>query len=136
MGPDQWRDHLSTLFPEVRPRGYFEVRTADALPPEWYAAPLVFLAGLVLDEENAATIPMLLSAPSTTGLARAGRVGLRDDEMAKLSSHLAHRALGGCRRLGREFADARDLEAAESFFQRFTWRGLSPSAEAAGIVPV
>ena len=35
-----WHAHLSTLFPEVRPRGYLEVRTVDALPPEWFAAPL------------------------------------------------------------------------------------------------
>src|SRR5690606_4883745 len=43
---DDWRTHLTTLFPEVRPRGYFEVRSIDALEPDGYVAPLVFLVGL------------------------------------------------------------------------------------------
>ncbi len=30
VGPDEWRAHLTTLFPEVRPKGFAEVRSADA----------------------------------------------------------------------------------------------------------
>ena len=42
---DEWHDHLSTLFPEVRPRGHFELRSADAVAPRWYAAPLALAVG-------------------------------------------------------------------------------------------
>ena len=29
--PEEWHDHLTTLFPEVRPRGHLELRSADAV---------------------------------------------------------------------------------------------------------
>ena len=29
---DDWRTHLTTLFPDVRPRGFIEIRSLDALP--------------------------------------------------------------------------------------------------------
>lgn len=31
---DDWRTHLTTLFPDVRPRGFIEIRTLDAMPPD------------------------------------------------------------------------------------------------------
>ena len=45
-----WNDHLTTLFPEVRPRGHLEVRSIDALEPAMLGAPLILLAGLIYDE--------------------------------------------------------------------------------------
>jgi len=48
---DDWRTHLTTLFPEVRPRGYLELRSLDALPPAQLATPLVLVAGLLADTE-------------------------------------------------------------------------------------
>ena len=39
--------HLSTLFPHVRPRGYFEVRYIDAQPGCWWAVPAAVIAALV-----------------------------------------------------------------------------------------
>ena len=42
---EEWHDHLTTLFPEVRPRGHFELRSADAVAPQWYAAPLALAVG-------------------------------------------------------------------------------------------
>jgi glutamate--cysteine ligase len=36
---DDWAYHLTTLFPPVRPKGWFELRMCDALPtPFWYVA--------------------------------------------------------------------------------------------------
>lgn len=31
---DDWRTHLTTLFPDVRPRGFIEIRTLDAMPAD------------------------------------------------------------------------------------------------------
>ncbi len=58
-----WCTHLSTLFPEVRPRGYFEVRSADVMAPEWYAVPLVLVAGLVYHRPSLDAAADLLGAP-------------------------------------------------------------------------
>lgn len=136
MSSEQWRAHLTTLFPEVRPRGYFEVRTVDALRPAWYAAPLVFLSGLVLDETNATLLATELPGASVEALVRAGRCGLADPSLAALGCQLAAMAVAGCRRLGERFVDGGTREQAEEFFTRYTARGLSPSFDASHIVPV
>ncbi|MBO0805543.1 MAG: ergothioneine biosynthesis glutamate--cysteine ligase EgtA [Nocardiopsaceae bacterium] len=43
--------HLSTLFPPVRPRGHFEVRTIDAQPDDDWVVPLAVTSALLADEE-------------------------------------------------------------------------------------
>jgi glutamate--cysteine ligase len=47
--------HLSTLFPPVRPRGWFEVRYLDAQPAEWWPVPVAVLSAL-LDDPVAAAV--------------------------------------------------------------------------------
>ena len=44
-----WVDHLSTLFPPVRPRGYLELRCLDALPDRWWPAVAALVTTLVDD---------------------------------------------------------------------------------------
>ncbi len=41
--------HLTTLFPPVRPRGWFEIRYLDAQPEHWWPVPMAVLAALVED---------------------------------------------------------------------------------------
>jgi glutamate--cysteine ligase len=41
--------HLTTLFPPVRPRGWFEVRYVDAQPLDWWPVPMAVLSALVDD---------------------------------------------------------------------------------------
>ncbi len=41
--------HLTTLFPPVRPRGWFEVRYLDAQPWRWWPVPTAVLSGLLDD---------------------------------------------------------------------------------------
>jgi glutamate--cysteine ligase len=43
---DDWRLHLTTLFPEVRLKGYLEVRTADSQPPARVLAVPAFVKGV------------------------------------------------------------------------------------------
>ncbi len=70
-----WCTHLTTLFPEVRPRGYFELRSADVVAPEWYAAPIVFVSGLVYHKPTLEAAAELI-APDRGLLARSARCGL------------------------------------------------------------
>lgn len=44
-------DHLTTFFPEVRAKGYVELRGADCLPPAWAVAIAGFWRGLLDDED-------------------------------------------------------------------------------------
>src|SRR3954451_5953509 len=47
--------HLTTLFPPVRPRGWFEVRYLDAQPWQWWPVPMAVLTALVEDTEASET---------------------------------------------------------------------------------
>jgi glutamate--cysteine ligase len=97
-----WATHLTTLFPEVRARGTFEVRSADAVPPEHYVVPLALLGGIAYDPRARAAAADLLGAPDPARLACASR--------DHASRDLLDIALEGCRRLGSAFLDPADAE--------------------------
>ena len=122
-----WCTHLSTLFPEVRPRGYFELRSADVVSPEWYAAPLVFVAGLVYHRPTLEVAAEVLGAPDPALLVRSGRDGLHDPGLADIAPMLCDLALAGCAALGDAFVTDDDLAVADDYFERYTRRGLSPA---------
>jgi glutamate--cysteine ligase len=122
-----WCTHLTTLFPEVRPRGYFELRSADAVAPEWYAVPLVFVAGLVYHSPTLDVVADRLGAPDPSLLVRSGRAGLSDPAIARVAPELCDLALAGCTSLGAAFADDAATAAAAEYFDRYTRRGRSPA---------
>ena len=126
VGPDDWRAHLTTLFPEVRPKGFAEVRSADAVAPEWYAAPLVLLAGIVHHPPSLRAAAELLGATDPELLHAAGRDGLSDPRIASVARDLADLALAGAAALEGFFHGA-DLEQAAEFFARYTRRARSPA---------
>lgn len=121
-----WRTHLTTLFPEVRPRGHFEVRSCDAIDARWYAAPIVFLAGLAYDD-IAAREASILAAESRALLRTAGVSALRDPSIARTSRDLFQLALAGARRLGDAYCGGAALEAAAEFFATYTALDRSPA---------
>jgi len=115
---EDWLFHLSTLFPEVRPKEFFELRSADTIEPDALAAPVVFVTGLVYDEESAHRAMELTGAPSEKLLERAGRLGLVDTEIRRIASRLVVLALDGARRLGNDYLRRSHLEAAYQHFAR------------------
>jgi glutamate--cysteine ligase len=124
-----WHEHLSTLFPEVRPRGHFELRSADAVPPQWYAAPIALAVGITYDPRALRAAADLLGPPDPGLLDRAGRVGLRDPALARTAADLVQIAMEGCEGLGPAYFNPADLEQATAFFDRYTRRALSPADE-------
>jgi glutamate--cysteine ligase len=48
---EDWRDHLTTLFPETRIKRYLEVRCADSQPPELMLAFPALIKGLFYDSD-------------------------------------------------------------------------------------
>lgn len=122
----RWETHLTTLFPEIRPRGYFEVRSCDAIDPGWYAAPVVFLYGLTYDL-RASHEAAILAADSSSILRLAGHRGLNDAAIARTARDLFQVALGGARRLGERVVGAVDIEIAEHYYEKYTARDRSPA---------
>jgi glutamate--cysteine ligase len=115
---DDWLFHLSTLFPEVRPKEFFELRSADTIEPDALAAPVVFVTGLVYDDDIARRAAEVIGAPSEKMLERAGRLGLADPEIRRIASRLVVLALDGGRRLGGDYIKRQHLEAAYQYFAR------------------
>ena len=131
-GMEEWRDHLSTLFPEVRPRGHLELRSCDAVSPRWYAAPLALAVGIAYDPRALRSAADLLGRPDFGLLDRAGRQGLGDDPVRRVAGDLVEIAVAGCRALGPAYFHPSDLEQAVAFFDQYTRRGRSPADDFAG----
>lgn len=122
-----WHEHLSTLFPDIRPRGYLEVRCIDAVASEWFAAPIALLAGLLYHRASLVAADDLLGSPNTELLHPASEAGLRHPALRRTAADLFAIGLAGARAQSHEFLSPADLEQAEEFFLRFTRQGLSPS---------
>jgi glutamate--cysteine ligase len=114
-GMAQWESHLGTLFPEVRPRGYFEVRSIDAVPETQWPAAIALLSGLAYDREAACEAAEIVGDPDSDLLQRAGRLGLGDPTLARIARELAQTALRGCQRLGPAFLSEHYLREAADF---------------------
>ena len=123
----EWQDHLSTLFPEVRPRGHMELRSADSIAPQWYAAPLALTAGILYNPAALRATDDLLGRPDLGLLERAGKAGLDDPAIASVAADLFEVALQGCEGLGPGYFHPSDIEQATAFFERYTRRGRSPA---------
>jgi glutamate--cysteine ligase len=120
---EDWQEHLSTLFPEVRPRGHLELRSADTVPPQWFAAPVALLAGILYSSEALYAADALLGSPDPDLLDHAARWGLHDPGFRSTATDLFDIALAGCRSLGPGYLHPSDLEQAEAFFDQYTGRG-------------
>jgi glutamate--cysteine ligase len=129
---EEWHEHLSTLFPEVRPRGHLELRSCDAVPPQWYAAPVALAVGIAYDPWARRAATDLLGRPDPDLLRRAGRMGLGDAGIRRVAADLADIALAGCGHLGPAYFHPSDLEQARLFFDQYTRRGRSPADDLEG----
>jgi len=89
--------HLSTLFPPVRPRGYFEVRYLDAQPPGGWFGPVAVLAALLAGDRTVDRVRELCE-PVAGAWQTAARFGLGDRTVRRA----AHQALAlACQELHR-----------------------------------
>jgi glutamate--cysteine ligase len=104
-----------------------ELRSCDAVPPQWYAAPLALVVGIAYDPWARRAATDLLGRPDPDLLRRAGRVGLGDAGISRVAADLADIALAGCGHLGPGYFHPSDLEQARLFFDQYTRRGRSPA---------
>jgi glutamate--cysteine ligase len=107
--------HLTTLFPPVRPHGFYEVRVIDAQQGgDWATVATVVTALLedpaAMDAALAAVEPVRHSAPV------AARDGLADAELAKAAGRCFEAALAGAYRLG---LPATERERVDRFADRY-----------------
>ncbi len=129
---DDLRYHCTTLWPEVRTRGFLEIRGVDALPARWRAVPVVLLCGLLLDDRARAAARAVLERTATAlpqRWARAARSGVAEPDLCAAAVEVWSFALEGAGRLPDGFLRVADIRAAEAYLDRFTLRGRCPSVE-------
>ncbi len=124
---DDWESHLSTLFPEVRLRDYFEIRSIDAVEPRHVSAAIAFIAGLVYDKDSAEAAMAELGEPSSELLVTAGVRGLKDERLRVTSERLSQLSLEGCQTLGPAYISSETLSRAVEFFESHTLKGRAPA---------
>lgn len=115
--------HLTTLFPEVRPRfGTIEIRSADSVPLRYLAPLVVLIAGAIYDEAASARIlEIMLPFEPVDLLERAARSGFGNTTVADLAGQLWPVALDGATRLAG--VEREDLAATAEFVGRHVRRG-------------
>jgi glutamate--cysteine ligase len=104
--------HLSTLFPEVRPRGYLELRSLDSMDATRHGGAMVFAAGIVCDDVASAEALELLGDPDPGLLDAAGQLALGEPVLSRHASDLVEIAVAGCVRLGETIVSESLLDTA------------------------
>ncbi|MGW2965229.1 ergothioneine biosynthesis glutamate--cysteine ligase EgtA [Streptomyces sp. NPDC001220] len=126
-------DHLSALFPPVRPHGWLELRMTDAQNGDDWVVPTVLAATLLndrvaADAAYAATEPLCRDSqrpvPSHDVWLRAARTGLDDQDLAKAARACFAAADSALAVPG---APAVLRHALTDFAERYTERGRSPA---------
>ena len=118
IGMEEWNFHLTTLFPEVRPKEFFELRSADTIEVQSLAAPVVFVTSIVYDRDSAQRAFEIVGTPSIDLLELAGIKGLAHPALRKMARALANIALDGARSLGSEYLSAENVKTAAEYFDR------------------
>jgi glutamate--cysteine ligase len=118
IGLDEWNFHLTTLFPEVRPKEFFELRSADTIDVKWLAAPVLFVTSIVYDRKSAQRAFEIVGTPSIDLLELAGIKGLAHPALRRMARALADIALDGAESLGPDYLSADDVRTAAEFFDR------------------
>lgn len=122
--------HLTTLFFEVRLRGFLELRAIEAVPVRLRAAPAVLVAGLLYDPRARAEGLELLAGRRgelQDLWERAARASLADPELAALARELWPLALAGAERLPVGFFRAEHVAVARDFLAEYALAGRSPA---------
>ncbi|MEU2946112.1 ergothioneine biosynthesis glutamate--cysteine ligase EgtA [Nocardiopsis alba] len=121
--------HLSTLFPPLRPRGWWELRMIDAVPPRWWPVPMALAAALA-DEPRARAVAEEVTArlcgdttPSPGLWLRSARLGPADPEIAACARACFDAAVDALPRMG-----AAGLAGlVDAYAERYVRRGLCPA---------
>jgi glutamate--cysteine ligase len=120
---DDFTYHLTTLFPPVRPRGWFEFRMIDALPEPWWRVPVAVATALLYDPA-AADVAGRAVGPVAACWVEAARHGLSHPGLAAAARTVFAAVLDA---LGRLDAGPETVAAVEAYVARYVDRGRCPA---------
>jgi glutamate--cysteine ligase len=129
IGPtiDDLKNHLTLLFPEVRMKGYLEIRSVDAPPASWQIVPLLFYSGILYSETQTEKALQLLESIEVDmdQLLLAASLGLKDDIIRSYATELMTLAIEGLNQLPKGFVEDRHQVLLNVFFIQFTQKQKS-----------
>src|SRR5690606_2400494 len=131
---DDFETHLSLFFPEVRARGFLELRSVDCQARVFQAVPGAYYSALLYDERSLNAVLELLMphAPDIQRLLRAASHGLNTDTTLKtLAKQVFTIALDGYHRMADCFHEAETDKAIAAFYDRFTAQQRTPADDIA-----
>lgn len=135
-GPDleDWRTHLTTLFPDVRPKRWLEIRAIDMPARQWWSVPPTFLAALLYDERALREIEELFgTGPSGVAAdlsAAACMAGLANPLLRDLTAACFDSCESAVRRFPDGWFGDEALRALSAFRERYVESGVTQSDEA------
>lgn len=118
--------HLTTLFPPVRPRGWFEVRYVDAQPAAFWPVPIAVLSALVDDPAVGDQVQGAVE-PVSDAWEEAARYGLASPALARAARACFTAALD---RLRTSNVDPSLVSLVQSYTDRYVARGRCPADDA------
>lgn len=119
--------HLSLHFPDVRAKGFLELRSIDAQIDCWQSVPASFCAGVLYDPQALDQLISLMAKQDFNYLSQACLVGLDDEKVQALSKQVMQISLDGIMRLPACYRDASCLAVISSYAQQFTFAGKTPA---------
>lgn len=124
------RYHLTTLFFEVRARGFLELRAGEAVPAALRPAQVVFASSILYDDRAREEAIALLAdrRSDLNGMWRRAAIdGVHDDELRTLACRLWEIALAGARRLPSGWISKENMAATKAFIDDYTARDRVPA---------
>jgi len=122
--------HLTTLFFEVRARGFLELRAGEAVPDGLRPAQVVLASVLLYDDLARSRVIELLAdrAPQLHDLWTTAAIsGVGDPQLNDLAARVWELAIQGAERMEDEFVGDRALAATRRFLEEFTFKGRTPA---------
>jgi glutamate--cysteine ligase len=123
--------HLSLQFPEVRARGFLELRSVDAQHRFWQAAPSAYYTGIIYDDKSLdETLDLLLPEfPRLMEHWSKAPHGLHDKEIARLSKRIVEIAIEGFSRMPPCYHSGEAIHMLTNFYRHYTEKALTPADE-------
>ncbi|MCA0153630.1 glutamate-cysteine ligase family protein [Winogradskyella vincentii] len=119
------KNHVSLLFPEVRLKGYIELRSIDSPPLEWQMVPICFYAGLIYDSLSLDNTIQLLKSkyPNYNSIYEQSCYGMEFKEIREISQELMKLSIEGYSRLPLSLKNGNPIKKLQSFNDQFVSKG-------------
>lgn len=118
--------HLTTLFPPVRPRGFFEVRYIDMQAPRWWPVPIAVLTALT-EDARASELALAAATPVAGEWLTASRCALADPALQQAAATCFDAALDALPSLCPGPAGAELADLVSAYYETYVRRGRCPA---------